>query len=101
MGSPPPETAPALASVTRFGRMHVRLNPPNLWRLSLGGALLAADLFEGRPRYHLHSHIQFNADLAYGRYTISAYTTGGNVWGTPGTARAVWSGFAPTVLSSG
>lgn len=91
----------AAAHVIRFGRMYVRPSPPGLWRLSLGGALLAADLFEGRPRYHLHSDIHFNADLAYGRYTISAYTTGRNVWVTPGTARAAWSGFAPTVSSSG
>jgi len=60
-----------------------------------------ADLVEGRPRYHLHTHVHFKADLAYGRYTISAYTTGGSLWVTPGTAQAVWTGFAPTVSSSG
>ncbi len=41
------------------------------------------------------------ATLAYGRYTVSAYTAGGSVWVTPGAAEGVWSGFAPTVSSSG
>ncbi len=81
--------------------MEIRLNRPSVWRLSCAGLLVVADLIEGRPRYHLHTHIRFEAELAYGRYTISAYTTGGNVWVTPRPAEGVWTGFAPTVASSG
>lgn len=80
--------------------MYVRPNRPGLFRLSLGGALLAAELIEGRPQYHMHTHMHFNADLAYGRYTLSAYSTGGSAWVTPGTAEMVWTGFAPTVSVS-
>ena len=81
--------------------MAIRLRP-NVWRLSCAGLLVVADLIEGRPRYHVHTHFRFDADLAYGRYTISAYTTGGGiVWVKPGTAQMVWTGFAPTVASSG
>jgi len=61
---------------------------------------VVADLVEGRPRYHLHNHVDFPAELAYGRYTVSAYTTGGSVWVTPGTGEGMWTGFAPTVVST-
>ena len=53
--------------------MEIRLNRPNFWRLSLTGALVAADFVEGRPRYHLHSDVRFNPDLAYGKYSISSF----------------------------
>jgi len=81
--------------------MDVRLNPPNLWRLSLAGVLVAVELVEGRPRYHLDNGVRFPAEVAHGRYTVTSYTTGGSVWVTPGTAEGLWSGFAPTVSSSG
>jgi len=81
--------------------MFVRPTRPNIWRLSCAGLLIAADLIEGQPRYHLHTHPHFDADLAYGRSTITAYSTGGgNVWVTPGPAEMVWTGFAPTVTVS-
>ena len=78
--------------------MDIRLNPPNVWRLALTGAMLAADL-EGHRNYHLHNHVHFDADLAYGRYTVTSYTKGGSVWITPGTAEGVWQGFAPTIVA--
>ncbi len=84
--------------------MDLRLNRPNVWRLSCACLLVVADLVEGRPRYHLDNHIDFDADLAYGRYTVSAYATGRSVWltargsaGAVGTAAlSVALGTAPT-----
>jgi hypothetical protein len=52
--------------------MYVRPNRPGLFRLSLGGALLAAELIEGRPHYHGHADVHF---LAFGKYAIESYTT--------------------------
>ena len=58
--------------------MDIRVNPPTVFRLALTGAMLAADL-EGHRHYHQHSDVHFDADLAYGRCNVSAYTTGRSV----------------------
>jgi len=63
--------------------VNIHLNRPNVWRLSVAGALIATDLVEGRPRYHLHNHARFDADLAHGRYTVSINSTASAVWTTP------------------
>lgn len=50
--------------------MEIRLNRPNLWRLSFATALVAG---EGRFRYHLHTeetHVP-----SFGKYAIEVYTT--------------------------
>lgn len=71
-----------------------------VFTLSLAIAVPITDLTEKERRYHIGTHGHFEAELAYGRATFSAYSTGRSVWVTPPTAMLTFTGYAPVVAIS-